>query len=149
VVAEVTACFERYEAALISNDLPTLAELFWDSSLVVRFGANENLYGYEQIYAFRAQRPSGDLARALTRTVITTYGSDFATTSAEFVRVASGDIGRQSQSWMRTESGWQIVAAHISVLSRHLDHGPGHGSSQTTVTGPPPGGPWCSAPPET
>jgi hypothetical protein len=121
VVAEVTVCFERYEAALVSNDLSTLAELFWNDSLVVRFGANENLYGYEQICTFRAQRPTGDLARRLTRTVVTTYGSDFATTSAEFVRLASGDVGRQSQSWMRTESGWRIVAAHVSVLSRAPD----------------------------
>jgi hypothetical protein len=117
VVSEVTACFERYEAALVGNDLATLAELFWDSSLVVRFGADENLYGYAQICAFREQRPTDDLTRTLTRTVVTTYGSDFATTSAEFVRLASGDVGRQSQSWLRTESGWRIVAAHVSVRS--------------------------------
>jgi hypothetical protein len=117
VIAEVMACFERYEAALVSNDLATLAELFWDSSLVVRFGADENLYGHAQICAFREQRPTDDLTRTLTRTVVTTYGSDFATTSAEFVRLASGDVGRQSQSWIRTESGWRIVAAHVSVLS--------------------------------
>jgi hypothetical protein len=117
VVAELTASFERYEAALVSNDLAILAELFWESSLVVRFGADENLYGYAQICAFREQRPTDDLTRTLTRTVVTTYGSDFATTSAEFVRLASGDVGRQSQSWIRTESGWRIVAAHVSVLS--------------------------------
>jgi hypothetical protein len=116
VVAEVSAWFQRYETALVSNDVATLAELFWDSRLVVRFGTDENLYGYEAICTFRDGRPTDDLARQLTRTVVTTYGFDFATTSVEFVRLVSGEVGRQSQAWIRTDAGWRIVAAHVSVL---------------------------------
>ena len=114
VVAEVTACFERYEAALAANDIDTLGELFWDSPLVVRYGATENLYGGDQIATFRSRRRTDDLARKLVRTVITTHGSDFATTSAEYLRLHSGETGRQTQAWVRTDQGWRIVAAHVS-----------------------------------
>jgi hypothetical protein len=34
--------------------------------------------------------------------------------SAEFRRTASGTTGRQQQTWMRTDGGWRIVAAHVS-----------------------------------
>ena len=66
VVAEVTAVFERYEAALVGNDVAVLDELFWDSPLTLRYGATENLYGYDAIRAFRAGRPAQGLARELT-----------------------------------------------------------------------------------
>lgn len=116
VVAEVTACFERYEQALVDNDVEQLDDLFWGDPLVVRFGPQENLYGHAAISAYRNRRPTGDLKRVLGRTVITTFGRDFATTSLEFQRITSGSIGRQSQSWVRTVDGWRIVAAHVSHL---------------------------------
>lgn len=117
VLAEVTAAFQRYEQALVSNDVAVLDELFWNSSLTVRYGATENLYGYEAIAAFRAARPVSDLERTLMKTVITTYGQDFATTNTEYQRKASGKQGRQSQTWMRTTEGWRIVSAHVSFLA--------------------------------
>ncbi|WP_207482845.1 oxalurate catabolism protein HpxZ [Arenibaculum pallidiluteum] len=116
VLAEVTALFERYERALVGNDLATLDALFWDSPLVLRYGAGENLYGIDAIRAFRAERPAGDLARDLTRTVITTFGRDFATANTEFRRRNSGRTGRQSQTWVRLPQGWRIVAAHVSLI---------------------------------
>ncbi len=116
VLAEVTAVFERYEAALVSNSVAVLDALFWDSPHTLRYGATENLYGYDAIQAFRAARPSSGLARALLRTVITTYGRDFATAHCEFRRTLSGQTGRQSQTWMRTPRGWCVVAAHVSWL---------------------------------
>ncbi|MDO9482386.1 MAG: oxalurate catabolism protein HpxZ [Hydrogenophaga sp.] len=117
VLAEVTAAFERYEAALVSNDVAVLDELFWNSPHTLRFGATENLYGYEAIRAFRAARPSVGLARTLSHTVITTYGQDFATANTEFLRTGSERTGRQSQTWLRTPEGWRVVSAHVSLLS--------------------------------
>lgn len=117
VVAEVEAVFARYETALVSNDVAVLDELFWDSPHTLRYGATENLYGYDAIQDFRAGRPAQGLARELLRTVITTYGNDFASANCEFRRLGSGKTGRQSQTWMRTPMGWRVVAAHVSWLA--------------------------------
>ncbi|MCL1470081.1 oxalurate catabolism protein HpxZ [Argonema antarcticum] len=117
VVAEVTAAFQRYEKALIDNDIAVLDELFWQSPQTVRFGVGENLYGYDAIATFRSNRSAANLERVLINTVITTYGRDFATVNTEFKRPPSSDrIGRQSQTWMRTEKGWRVVSAHVSLL---------------------------------
>lgn len=117
VVAEVEEAFRRYERALVSNDVAELDELFWRSPHTLRYGATENLYGYDEIAAFRAARSLAGLARELLRTVITTYGRDFATANAEFKRVGATRSGRQSQVWLRTEDGWRVVAAHVSLLA--------------------------------
>lgn len=116
VLAEVKAVSDRYEAALVSNDVAVLDELFWDSPHTLRYGAGENLYGHGQIQAFRAARPSTGLARAVLRECITTYGRDFATVNLEFQRQGSTRLGRQSQTWMRTPQGWRVVAAHVSLM---------------------------------
>ena len=117
VVAEVTAVVERYEAALVSNDVEVLDTLFWNSPHTLRYGAGENLYGYDEIRAFRAQRSPQGLARQVLRTAITTYGRDFATANLEFQREGSARTGRQSQTWMRTSEGWRVVAAHVSLMT--------------------------------
>lgn len=118
VVAEVTAAFNRYERALISNDIVILDELFWDSPQTIRFGVTENLYGYDAIAEFRAYRSANNLERILIDPVITTYGRDFATANTEFKRPPiSHSIGRQSQTWLRTPVGWRIVSAHVSYLT--------------------------------
>ena len=114
VVAEVTAAFLDYERALNDNDVPTLTAWFWTSPLTIRFGLAENLYGHEAISAFRRARPSVDIRRTIANTVITAYGSDFATANTEFTKRDSGRRGRQSQTWMRTEDGWRVVSAHVS-----------------------------------
>ena len=46
VKAEVEAAFARYEAALVSNDVATLNELFHDDPRTLRYGIAENLYGH-------------------------------------------------------------------------------------------------------
>jgi hypothetical protein len=116
VLAEVTAQFDRYEKALTGNDVGVLDELFWRSPHTLRYGVTENLYGYDAIAAFRAGRPAQGLDRTLLKTVITTYGEDFATANVEFERAGSSKTGRQSQTWMRTTQGWRVVAAHVSLL---------------------------------
>ena len=116
VVAEVTAAFERYEQALISNDVAVLDELFWQSPHTIRYGATENLYGYDAIATFRKNRSPVNLKRELANTVITTYGRSFATVNTEFQRQGTNRTGRQSQTWMLTDEGWRIVSAHVSLL---------------------------------
>lgn len=117
VVAEVRAAFERYEKALVSNDVPVLDELFRNDPRTVRYGAGENLYGYDEIMAFRAARSPVALGRTLSKTVITTYGRDFAVASTLYQRPsAPGRIGRQMQTWVRFPEGWRIVAAHVSLM---------------------------------
>ena len=116
VLAEVVFQCQRYERALVSNDVVVLDELFWDSPLTLRYGATENLYGFAAICAFRAERPAQGLQRTVLKTTITTYGQDFATANIEFQRAGSSKTGRQSQTWMRTPDGWRVVAAHVSLL---------------------------------
>lgn len=117
VKAEVEAVFADYERALVENDVAVLDRLFLDAPTTVRYGGGENLYGYAEIAAFRAGRSPAGLARRLERTVITTYGRDFATAMTEFLREGSTKTGRQSQTWVRFASGWRVVAAHVSLMA--------------------------------
>ena len=117
VVSEMETMFARYERALMENDVDDLDLLFWQSALTLRYGVGEQLYGHAAIAAFRASRPGGSPQRTLQRTVITTYGHDFATANTEFVRVNATRIGRQSQTWVRFPAGFRIVCAHVSLVS--------------------------------
>ena len=117
VLAEVTAAFERYEKALNTNDVVTLDELFWKNPNTLRYGVGEQLYGYDQIAAFRAGRDPGFVVhRDLLKVWIVTYGRDFGTANCEFRRHGSSKTGRQSHTWLRTPEGWRIVTAHVSLL---------------------------------
>ncbi len=117
ILAEVEQQFFRYEQALVSNDTTVLDELFWHSPLTVRLGANENLYGIDQIRAFRSARSAANLDRTLRNTVITTYGEDMAVCSTEFTRENSERIGRQQQTWIKFPQGWRVVAAQVSLMN--------------------------------
>jgi hypothetical protein len=118
VHAELSALYPRYEEALVSNDVDTLVQMFWASPEVMRFGITENLYGHDELEAFRKSRPSTGLARTVTRLEIVTFGQDFGSVTLEFERTTSyGHVhGRQSQVWVRLEEGWRIVSAHVSLL---------------------------------
>jgi hypothetical protein len=117
VKAEVEAAFAAYEQALIGNDVATLTRFFLDHPSTIRYGVGENLYGPDEIAAFRAARSPAGLARTLERTVITTYGRDFAIAATLFRRTSMpGKIGRQMQTWVRTDAGWKVAAAHVSVI---------------------------------
>ena len=117
VLAEVDAVFERYERALVSNDVAVLDELFWNHPLTLRFGVTENLWSYDEVAAFRASRPSQGLNRRIVQKVIQTFGRDFATASVQFEREGRpGWVGRQQQTWVRTPAGWRVVAAHVSFM---------------------------------
>ncbi len=120
IVAEITEAFNRYEKALVSNDIQTLNELFWNTPHTIRFGLAEQAYGHDAIAGVRAARDPKDLMRTLTRIVITTYGTDFATASCEYRRNDSGRFGRLMQTWMRTGEGWKVAAAHVSIFDTVL-----------------------------
>jgi hypothetical protein len=122
VLAEVTAQFERYEKALVTNDVAVLGELFSDDSRTLRYGIGENLYGFQAIAAFRAARSAVGLMRRTDRTVITAYGRDAAVASTLFYRHSlPGKVGRQMQTWIRFPHGWRIVAAHVSIIDEPRD----------------------------
>ena len=116
IVAEVAAEFERYELALNANDVEVLDSCFWNDPRVIRYSLMDNAYGLEAIHASRLARPKDDLRRALTKTVITTFGRDLATANTEFQRIESGRRGRQTQTWVRMPEGWRVVSAHVSFM---------------------------------
>ena len=117
-VAELRALYTQYEAALMANDAETLTLMFWGSPQAMRFGITENLYGIEEIDAFRKGRSPANLARTVRRLDIVTFGRDFGSVTLEFERTVNGKTisGRQSQVWVRFPEGWRIVSAHVSVL---------------------------------
>jgi hypothetical protein len=117
VVAEVSQAFERYEQALVTNDVATLDALFRHDDRTIRYGVAENLYGHKEVAAFRAGRSPIGLERTTSRTVITTYGRDYAVASTLFHRpTLAGKVGRQMQTWVRFPEGWRVVAAHVSII---------------------------------
>ena len=117
-LAELKALYPNYETALVANDVDTLTRMFWASPHVMRFGVTENLYGIDEIEAFRKGRSPANLARTVRRMDIVTFGKDFGSVTLEFERTVNGKttLGRQSQVWVRFPEGWRIVAAHVSVL---------------------------------
>lgn len=115
-LAEMQAAFERYERALMENDIAVLDELFFKSPYTVRYGPAENLYGFEEIARYRTGRNVTNIARKLVRVAITTYGRNMAVANCEYERLSDGRRGRQSQTWLRFPDGWRVVSAHVSLL---------------------------------
>ena len=121
-LAEVTTAFHRYETALLRHDVAVLDALFLPSDRTVRYGVAEVQHGIEEVRRFRAtQHP---FERSLSRTVITSFGRDVAVASTLFHRPDTpGRTGRQTQTWVRTAAGWQIAAAHVSMMDSDPSHG--------------------------
>ena len=117
-LAELAELYPKYEEALVTNDVDTLTAMFWAAPHVMRFGVTENLYGIEELEAFRKGRSPVNLARRVKRLDIISFGKDFGSITLEFERESNGTImrGRQSQTWVRMPEGWRIVAAHVSLL---------------------------------
>jgi Protein of unknown function (DUF3225) len=116
-VAELTAAFEAYERALVGNDIEALNQLFWKSPHTLRYGVGELLYGHAEIAAFRRRRGVVDQRRTLRNRRITTFGRDFGVANTEYIPHGSDKVGRQSQTWIRTDDGWKIVSAHVSSMA--------------------------------
>lgn len=60
---EITALSDAYERALANNDVTALDAFFFDGPETVRYGVGENLYGTEEIAAFRRARKGGSPPR--------------------------------------------------------------------------------------
>lgn len=116
VLAQVQSAFDAYEQALVGNDVAMLDRLFWNDPRTLRYGATENLVGYDAIQQFRAARPARGLQREIVTRHITSFGDDFAVASISFRRLGQARIGRQTQSWVRRPEGWRVVAAHVSWM---------------------------------
>lgn len=119
VVAEVREIFERYEVALVEKDVAVLDASFWDSPHTVRYGMNENGYGFAEIHAHRVARPPGPGTKERRiRLEILTVGRDLATVNLEFKVRGRDLIGRQSQTWVRfPDVGWKVISAHVSTMA--------------------------------
>ncbi|QXG41824.1 oxalurate catabolism protein HpxZ [Pseudomonas viridiflava] len=115
VVAAVTDAFIDYERALLANELTTLDDYFWNSEHTVRYGVAENLHGAEAIALYRRHCQPVGPGRQLVRTVVSTFGEDFATVSTEFHDGVTQRLGRQMQTWARFDDAWKVVAAHVSI----------------------------------
>lgn len=114
LLAEVTAAFHAYEAALMADDIPAMDALFHDAPTTNRFGVGDVQFGSAEIRAFRRGR-GGSPQRRLGRVAITVYGPTCATADAEFFREGAIQRGRQSQTWVRFPDGWKVVSAHVSL----------------------------------
>ncbi len=121
VAAEVRQEVDAYEAALMTNDVAALDGFFWRSPRTVRYGVAENLYGFDAIATFRIGRSGGSPPRERLRTEVVALGPDAAVAHVEFTRLDTGRNGRQSQTWIRTDEGWRIVSAHVSLRQDRAD----------------------------
>lgn len=118
--SELESACDSYEAALVSNDIESLIEHFWNSPNTVRYGASENLYGADEIKAFRKGRSPKGLRRKVERREIVLLDERTGYSNLEFSRVvAEGTVkGRQSQFWRKFPGdGWKVVSAHVSTLA--------------------------------
>lgn len=120
---ELRQAFDLYEDALIHNKVAMLDALFWDSPHTLRYGAKENLKGYNSIKAFRAARPGAGLSRDILECHIVTFGENFGVANITFRRLGEPRVGRQSQTWIKPGTadaalahGWRVVSAHVSWM---------------------------------
>lgn len=121
VVAEVSALFSAYEAALVVRDLTAMAYAFDDSADLVRFGINDEQRGPEALARWRASQGPIPPGRTCTETVVSTFGRDVAVVTTRFRYPGHPFVGRQSQTWVRIDGTWRIVHAHVSELAEGLN----------------------------
>jgi ketosteroid isomerase-like protein len=116
VVAEVRAVFDRYEAALVANQVDTLNELFWPTPMTLRFGVGDAQVGFDQVARWRGEQGPLPPGRTLSDTRVVTFGDDVAVVTTLFRYPGRAMVGRQSQTWLRTPDGWRIASAHVSEV---------------------------------
>ncbi len=109
--------FDEYERALTTNDVAILDALFWQSPHTLRYGATENLQGYDAIRAFRAARPGKGLMRTVVDRSVTTFWRglrrrQYHVLGAQASRASDGNRRRGC----RFGGQWRVVAAHVSWM---------------------------------
>jgi hypothetical protein len=116
VVAAVSAAFERYELALLDNDLDALDTFMWRDPRLVRVGIDDRQDGFDAVSEFRRSQARQTPPRRLRDTAVVTFGDHTAVVTTAFIPTDGSAGGRQSQTWVRMAEGWRIVAAHVSAL---------------------------------
>lgn len=116
LLAELTSLFHDYESALMTNDVAALNAYFWADARVTRYGIADRQWGIDELVAHRAATPAPDFTRTLHHLKLHAYGTDFAVAQVEFVRSDTTLRGFQTQTWVRMQAGWKIVAAHVSMI---------------------------------
>ena len=109
---EVTAAFEAYERALVANDVEAMLGFF--AADAVRYGLADQQIGLEEQRRWRWAQPPLPPGRYLKDTLVQVFGPDVAVVNTLFGYPGSDVLGRQSQTWVRRNDGWRIVAAHVS-----------------------------------
>ncbi|BAT18968.1 unknown function DUF3225 domain protein [Asaia bogorensis NBRC 16594] len=116
-ISALTLASDQYEEALAQNDVTALDALFSNQPNVIRLGATENLFGPEEIAAFRRERTDGAPPRERLRRDIISLGADAGCVTILFRNLHNGRIGRQSQTWIRQDAAWKVIVAHVSFLA--------------------------------
>jgi Asp-tRNA(Asn)/Glu-tRNA(Gln) amidotransferase A subunit family amidase len=108
----VLEAFWRYDAALLANDRDVLDELFQPGPDTLRGDGRNLLVGHDAISGFRSARAAIP-TRAIAALHVRVISADHVLIMA---RTADGAAtGLQTQLWTRTEAGWRVAAAHVSL----------------------------------
>lgn len=114
----VLACFTAYEEALSAGDVAAMDAWFADDPRTIRFGMADEQWGAEQVRGWRSLALRVPAGRRLSETRVDMWADDLAVVTTLFrypVSVSVGrSVGRQSQTWLRTEAGWRVIHAHVS-----------------------------------
>jgi amidase len=111
--------FDRYERALLDDDVAVLDASFEPGPDTIRADAAGLLVGHDAISAFRSAR-GGVPARRIGRTEVRPLGDGIALVVA-VSHVASGGQGLQTQLWRERGGTWRIAAAHVTARPAAFD----------------------------
>jgi Protein of unknown function (DUF3225) len=117
---ELRAAFDRYEQALMTGDVATQQDSFWDDPTVVRVDGDGPLAGPEKLAEFRVSRPTPGPRRLRDLHVVQSPGDTVVTVSVNERLGPDGEVtglGTQTQVWARTEAGWRVIAACVSPMT--------------------------------
>jgi amidase len=107
------AAFWAYERALMANDLETLDRLFAPGPRTLRGDAGGVLIGHDAISAFRLGR-GGAPERTVPVVQVHWIDHDNALVVA-ITQPSTGGRGQQTQLWAKTDAGWVVRAAHVTL----------------------------------
>ena len=88
---------------------------FWDSPATLRFGIAEVQRGADEIAAWRRSAGGVPATRRITSREVLELAAGVVAVDLTFVNGDDPTVGRQSQTWVRTDGAWRIVRAHVSM----------------------------------
>ena len=113
---EVAELFDAYEAALIANDVDTMNAMFWNDRRVLRFGIADMQEGFAELVEWRRHARPVSPRRTITARHVVSLAPGVVAVDITFHNGEAHELGRQSQTWVRTADGWRIARAHVSVI---------------------------------